>query len=217
MRAISQATAPRTIRFLRAAALSPNLRVSAAEVQLLAGDSHNPIAKYILPQPSHSGGNVHHQNTFLDNQTPDTIKKMLSGQHVAWEHLALSTLPPPPPGGGSYATAYNAGQPQSSTLCSSLIMHTPVLVQVPSIIPNPHNTTTTSSSSAASTMSSVNATTTSASAITITSDGQSYNSTTSAPALALAFVQPPEKKARIEERAAQIEAGVTTRLERGGE
>ena len=220
VRTISQAVAPRTIRFLRSAALCPNLRVSAAEVLLLAGDGHCPIAKYTLGPPNAMGGSSYLSNTYLDNQTPDTIKKMLAGQKVVWEHL-VSTAPNPPSGsgGGSRSTAYSAGQQAPQPLNSSFNVDSPVLVTVPCTIPNPAITTSSSSSSSATTTSDANATTTTTA---VSMDGQpiptippgttgATGGSAGAPVLALVPLGTAEKRARVEERAAQIEACLTAR------
>ena len=67
VKAISQASAPRTIRFLRTAGLSTNQRLSPAEASLLVFD-HHPVAKYTVEQSAIPGGPPHQVMMYLDNQ-----------------------------------------------------------------------------------------------------------------------------------------------------
>ena len=67
VKAISQAAAPRTIRFLRTAGLSVNQQLSPAEASLLVYD-HHPVAKYTVEQSSVPGGNPHQAMIYIDNQ-----------------------------------------------------------------------------------------------------------------------------------------------------
>ena len=67
VKAISQAVAPRTIRFLRTAGLSVNQQLSPAEASLLVADSH-PIAKYTVEQSILTGGGPNQTQLYLDNQ-----------------------------------------------------------------------------------------------------------------------------------------------------
>ena len=67
VKAISQAIAPRTIRFLRTAGLSVNQQLSPAEASLLVADNH-PIAKYAVEQSTLTGGGPHQTQLYLDNQ-----------------------------------------------------------------------------------------------------------------------------------------------------
>ena len=67
VKAISQAVAPRTIRFLRTAGLSVNQQLSPAEASLLVADSH-PIAKFTVEQSVLTGGGPNQTQLYLDNQ-----------------------------------------------------------------------------------------------------------------------------------------------------
>ena len=67
VKAISQAVAPRTIRFLRTAGLSVNQQLSPAEAMLLVAD-HHPIAKYTVEQSALTGGGPHQAMLYLDHQ-----------------------------------------------------------------------------------------------------------------------------------------------------
>ena len=67
VKAISQAKAPRTIRFLRTAGLSVNQQLSPAEASLLVSD-HHPIAKYTVEHSTLPGATPHQVMQYLDNQ-----------------------------------------------------------------------------------------------------------------------------------------------------
>jgi hypothetical protein len=71
VKAISQAKAPRTIRFLRTAGLSVNQQLSPAEASLLVSD-HHPIAKYTVEHSSLPGATPHQVMQYLDNQVEFT-------------------------------------------------------------------------------------------------------------------------------------------------
>ena len=73
VKAISQAAAPRTIRFLRTAGLSVNQQLSPAEASLLVYD-HHPVAKYTVEQSSVPGGNPHQAMIYIDNQVEFSIE-----------------------------------------------------------------------------------------------------------------------------------------------
>lgn len=102
VKAISQASAPRTIRFLRTAGLSTNQQLSPAEASLLVSD-HHPVAKYTVEQSVLPGGTPHQVMIYLDNQVhspwlisiPTQVKSTLLDLSATC-HSYLSQLDRPP-------------------------------------------------------------------------------------------------------------------------
>lgn len=192
VRTISQAAQPRTIRFLRGAGLSPNLRVSPAEVILLAGEGHSSVARYTLAPTPTPTGSVSHMNTYTDQQAPDTIRRMLQGQRVVWENAVVTSNLPAGGGYSAYSSggsAYGTGQlVLSNTMSMPTLMLHSVPHAIPVVVPQQPKDPAAEPSSAVAT--------------SVVQAPPPYG--------------PAEKKARVEERANAIESGSILKEGHGG-
>lgn len=97
-KAITSATAPRTLRFMRPAGLASNMYPSAVEVLLLSTES-NVIAKFTAQEVeeisnqsikqeelNNSEKKLSYSNAFLDSTAPPAVKKMMLQNKVDWEY-----------------------------------------------------------------------------------------------------------------------------------
>jgi hypothetical protein len=96
-KAITSATAPRTLRFMRPAGLASNMYPSAIEVLLLSTES-SVIAKFTAQEVedisnqsikqdelNNSDKKLSYSNAFLDSSAPPAVKKMMLQHKVDWE------------------------------------------------------------------------------------------------------------------------------------
>jgi hypothetical protein len=89
---ISQAVAPRNIRFVRTAGLSANQQLSPAEVSLLVS-GHHLVAKYTVEQKVEK--DCQQVMQYLDSQAPLPLRRMMQGQRIVWD-VNPQTLAPIP-------------------------------------------------------------------------------------------------------------------------